>query len=197
MIAATKTVTALCLECRIPTPADVIIWGKLAERAALGPRCMPHAEERLGAHFSHQVSQWAVLDLRTDPIAAEHCRQCRDELPHGAVLPDAVVVIWKPTLPADALGPKCHTHAIQHIGLDALTAASVPHGVFDLRTPAQRRQVRKTASGRAAVLADLERLVIEHATWDHPLQHGNLNFAGGTVPISELLDFIRNRRSTP
>lgn len=46
-------------------PATVIIWGKLMNREALGPRCDDHAADHIGGdYYSDRLNQWAVFDLR-------------------------------------------------------------------------------------------------------------------------------------
>lgn len=102
-----------CLACPPGHPADLIVWGKLAAPAALGPHCAEHTDEHLGRRASARADQLAAYDLRAAPPVPQYCRQCRDELPHGSVCPPAVVVIAGRDCPPGALGPKCAAHARQ------------------------------------------------------------------------------------
>ncbi len=47
---------------RCGKPAETILWGKLLERDALGPRCYDCAAKHVGRHF-HDES-FAAFDLR-------------------------------------------------------------------------------------------------------------------------------------
>lgn len=49
-------------------PAEFILWGKLFEPEALGPRCRFHAVRHTDPSMPSQVSQYAIYDLRS-PIA--------------------------------------------------------------------------------------------------------------------------------
>ena len=48
---------------RCNEPAEFVLWGKLFEPSALGPRCYDHA----ATHAGHQAlgdPSWAIIDLR-------------------------------------------------------------------------------------------------------------------------------------
>lgn len=73
---AARSILTSCRECRderdfyddpVP-PADFIVWGKLAEPEALGPKCYDHAVKHLGHSMPGRADQYAVVDLR--PIRA-------------------------------------------------------------------------------------------------------------------------------
>jgi hypothetical protein len=58
-----------CLNDEVSTPADLIVWGKLFNKEALGPRCIRHFGEETGySVYDFSVGQSAVFDLR--PIRA-------------------------------------------------------------------------------------------------------------------------------
>jgi len=63
-----KTNLEYCRACRDEreetVPADFIIWGKLAPPEHLGPRCYNHTADYIGSTAMHQISQWAIFDLR-------------------------------------------------------------------------------------------------------------------------------------
>lgn len=50
---------------RCNQPAEFILWGKLLEPEALGPRCYDHAAEHVGhrALGPSEVKQWAIYVL--------------------------------------------------------------------------------------------------------------------------------------
>lgn len=51
---------------RCNEPAEVILWGKLFPREALGPRCRFHAEKYFGGMSMIDAlrQNWAIFDLR-------------------------------------------------------------------------------------------------------------------------------------
>lgn len=44
--------------------ADFILWGKLFDPNALGPRCYKHTEQWIGVPGMYRIDQYAVYDLR-------------------------------------------------------------------------------------------------------------------------------------
>ena len=66
-----EKVNANCEWCRtcddkgILSPAELIVWGKLFPKEALGPRCVFHFGEETGySVFDMSLGQTAVYDLR-------------------------------------------------------------------------------------------------------------------------------------
>ncbi len=49
---------------RCNKPAEFLLWGKLFERKAFGPRCYDHAVRHTDHSMPSRVDQWAVMDLR-------------------------------------------------------------------------------------------------------------------------------------
>lgn len=76
--AAAKSVLTCCRQCRDEAfdkgeadpavPAEFILWGRLFDSSALGPKCYDHAQGWIGWGGMGQINQYAVVDLR--PIRA-------------------------------------------------------------------------------------------------------------------------------
>jgi len=61
------------------------------------------------------------------------CRECRDEMPvFSTNVPAAEFVIWGKLSPPEALGPKCHDHAVKWLG-HHVGYRSSQYAVVDLR----------------------------------------------------------------
>lgn len=64
------------------------------------------------------------------PIRTEHCRDCKDELPHGTwPLPLADFILWGKFFEPAAFGPKCTFHARLYFPVDRIDQ----YAVYDLR----------------------------------------------------------------
>lgn len=64
-------------------------------------------------------------------LAAERCRECRDESAWLASVPLADFILWGKLLPPEAFGPRCTDHAVKWI--PHLLEHADQHAVFDLR----------------------------------------------------------------
>ena len=50
---------------RCNVKSEFILWGKLFDGEALGPRCYHHASLHMNGHMDpHTISQYAIFDLR-------------------------------------------------------------------------------------------------------------------------------------
>lgn len=49
---------------RCPELAEFVLWGKMFDREALGPRCHDHACDHTSWTMPSRADQWAVVDLR-------------------------------------------------------------------------------------------------------------------------------------
>jgi hypothetical protein len=79
--AKANSVSEFCRTCNdagISIPADLIVWGKLFPKEALGPRCVQHFWKQTGYPVSDlTVGQSAVYDLR---VARAEVAQMRKSL---------------------------------------------------------------------------------------------------------------------